>query len=89
MVAGPPIGLTRKTVVDNTHTCRSTTVCKSTAGLDSSQVYPYSRCQPMPKGLYAIYEFNAELQRFKPRQNKIRTFEKQVVSGFSLIETGL
>ena len=42
----------------------------------------YSMCQPMPTGLYTTYEFDAELQRCKPGQNKYRGFEKMVMSYF-------
>ena len=61
-VGGPSIVFTRK-AVDETHIRKSTNVCKSVVGLDARQLYPYSMCQPMPTGLYTIYEFDADLQR--------------------------
>ena len=39
-------------------------------------------CQPMPTGLYLRYEFDADLQRLKPRQNQSRSFKKMVMSYF-------
>ena len=52
MVGGPSIVFTRKTVVDRTFIRKSTNLCKSIVGIDASQFYPYSICQPMPTGLY-------------------------------------
>ena len=31
---------------------KSANICKSIVGIDASQLYPYSMCQPMPTGLY-------------------------------------
>ena len=45
---GPSIVLTRKAVVDETFIRKSANICKSIVGIDASQLYPYSRCQPMP-----------------------------------------
>ena len=36
----------------------------------------------LPTGLYTRYEFDADLQRFKPRQNKPRDLEVMVMSYF-------
>ena len=52
MVGGPSIVFTRKAVVDETFIRKSENVCKSIVGIDASQLYPYSMCQPMPTGLY-------------------------------------
>ena len=52
MVGGPSIVFTRKTVVDETFIRNSEIICKSIAGIDASQMYPHSMCQPMPTGLY-------------------------------------
>ena len=60
---GPSIVFTRKAVVEETH------IRTSIVGLDATQHYPYPMCQPMPTGHYTRYEFNADLQRLKPRQN--------------------
>ena len=51
MVGGPSIVFTRKAVVDETSIRKSTNLCKSIVGIDASQFYPYSMCQPMPTGL--------------------------------------
>ena len=51
MVGGPSIVFTRKAVVDETFIRKSTNLSKSIVGIHSSQLYPYSMCQPMPTGL--------------------------------------
>ena len=51
MVGGPSMVFTRKAVVDKIHIRKSTTVYRSVVGVDSSQLYPYSMCKPMPPGL--------------------------------------
>ena len=73
---------TLKAVVDEIHIRKSANVCNSIFGIDVSQLYSYSMCQPMPTGLHTRYEFDAELQRFKPRQNKSRNFGQMVMSFF-------
>ena len=70
IVGGLSIVFTRKVFVDETHTRMSTNVCKSIVGIDSSQLYFYSMSQLLPTGLHTRYEFDADLQRFKPRQSK-------------------
>ena len=52
MVGGPSIVFTRKAVVDETFIRNSGIVCKSSVGIDASQLYPYSMCQLMPTGPY-------------------------------------
>ena len=39
-------------------------------------------CQPMPTGLYTRYEYDSDSQRFKPCQNKTRSFENMIMSYF-------
>ena len=51
MSGGPSIVFTRKAVVDETFIRDSRNICKSSVGIDASQMYPYSMCQPMPTGL--------------------------------------
>ena len=82
MVGGPSIVFTRKAVVDETFIRKSMNVCKSTVGIDASQLYPYSMCQPMPTGLYTRWNCDTESQKFTPRQNKTRSFENMVFSYF-------
>ena len=82
MVGGPSIVFTRKTVVDNSFICKSSNLCKSIVGIDASQLYPYSMCQPMPTGLYTRWEYKSETKRFTARQNKSRSFESMVLSHF-------
>ena len=80
MVGGPSIVFTRKAVVDETFIRNSGNICKSIVGIDASQLYPYSMCQPMPTGLYTRWEYGAESDRFKPQQNKSVNFENMVMS---------
>ena len=51
MVRGPSIVFIRKAVVDKTFIRISGNICKSVVGIDASQLYPYSMCQPKPTGL--------------------------------------
>ena len=82
MVGGLSIVFTRKTVVDETFIRNSGNICKSIVGIDSSQLYPYSMCQPMPTGLYTRWENDTESNRFTPQQNKSRNFENIVMLFF-------
>ena len=82
VVGGPSIVFTRKAVVDETSIRKSTNLCKSFVGIDASQLYPYSMCQPMPTGLHTRWDFDSETSRFITRQNKTRSFEKMVMSYF-------
>ena len=82
VVGGPCIVFTRKAVVDETFVQKSTNICKSINGIDASQLYPYSMCQPMPTGLYTRWDIDSETGRFTPRQNKTRSFENMVISYF-------
>ena len=56
VVGGPSLFSTRKAVVDETFIRKSANICKSIVGFDASQLYPYSRCQSMPTGLYRRWE---------------------------------
>ena len=83
MVGGPSIVFTRKAVVDETFIRKSSNLCKSIVGIDASQLYPYSMCQPMPTTrLYTQWEYDSETKRFTARQNKSRSFENMVMSHF-------
>ena len=82
MVGGPSIVFTRKAVVDETVIRKSSNMCKSIVGIDASQLYPYSMCQPMPTGLYTPWEYDSETKRFTARQNKSPSFENMVLSYF-------
>ena len=90
LVAGPSIVFTRQVVVDETHIRKSTNVCKSIVRIDASQLYPDSMCQSMPTGFCKRYEFDADLQRLKPQQNKSRSFqENSHVVRSTTMKTGL
>ena len=82
VVGGPSIVFTRKAVVDETFIRKSTNLCKSIVGIEASQLYPYSICQPMPIGLYTRWDFDSETSRFITRQNKTRSTENMVISYF-------
>ena len=82
MVGGCSIFFTRKAVVDESFIRKSTNLCKSIVGIDASQLYPYSMCQPMPTGLYTRWNYDTESQKFKPRQKETRSFENLVLSYF-------
>ena len=49
---------TRKAVVDQSYIKNSENICKSIVGIDASQLYPFSRCQEMPAGLYLRWELD-------------------------------
>ena len=82
VVGGPSIVFTRKAFVDETFIRKSANICKSIAGIDAGQLYPYSMCQTMPTGLYTRWNFDSETSRFTPPQNKTRSFENMVTSCF-------
>ena len=82
LVRGPSIVFTPKSVVDETFTRKSLNLYKSIVGIDASQLYPYSMCQPMPTGLYTRWKYDSETKRFTARQNKSRSFENMVQSYF-------
>ena len=82
MVDGPAIVFTRKAVVDEIFIRKSSNLCKAIVGIDASQLYPYSMCQPMPTGLYTWWEYGSETKRFTDCQKKSRSFENMVLSYF-------
>ena len=82
MVGGLSIDFTRKAVVDETFIRKSSNLYKSIVGIDASQLYPYSMCQPMPTGWYTQWEYDSETKRFTARPNKSRSFENMVLSYF-------
>ena len=81
-VGGPSIVFTRKADVDETFIRESANICKSIVGIDASQLYPYSMCQPIPTGLFTRWDIDSETGRFTPRQNKTRSLEFMVMSYF-------
>ena len=85
MVGGPSIVFTRKAVVDKAFIRKSTYLFKSIVGIDASQLYPYSMCQPMPTKLYTRWNYDTESQKFKPRQNETRSFENMGFSYFQQV----
>ena len=82
MVGGLSIVFTRRFVLDETSIRKSTDLCKSIVGKDTSQLYFYSMCPPMPAGLYTRRNYDTESQKLRPRQNVTRTFETMVLSYF-------
>ena len=72
MVGGPPIVFTRKAVADETFIRKSSNLCKSIVGMDASQLYHYSMCQPMPTGLYTQWEYDSETKiHSSPKQTSL------------------
>ena len=53
-IGGPSNVSTRKAIVDETFNRKSTNVCKSIVGIDASQLYFYSTCQPSPTVLIRV-----------------------------------
>ena len=82
VVGGPSIVFTREAVVDETFIRKSSNICKSFVGIDASQLYPYSMCQPMPTGPSRHWDIVSETSRSTPRQNKTRSFENKFMSSF-------
>ena len=80
VVGGPSILFTRKTIVDKAFTRKSANICKSLVGIDASQLYPYSKCQPMPTGLSKRWDLDTGTGIFIPRQSKTRSFENMIMS---------
>ena len=80
MVGGQSTVFARKAFSDEIHIRKCTIVCNVIVGMGASHLFLYLMCQPMPTGLYTRFEFDADLQRFKPRQNKSRFFENMVMS---------
>ena len=82
VVGGSSIVFTSKAVVDKTFIRKSTNICKSFLGIDASQLYTYSMCQPMTTGLYTRWDIDSETSRVTPRQNTTRSFENMVMTYF-------
>ena len=80
VVGGPSIVFTRKGAVERTFNRKSANICKSIVGIDASQLYPHSMCQPMPTGFQTRWDLDTETSRFTPRQNRTRSFENMVMS---------
>ena len=60
----------------------STNICNSFVGIDTSQLYAYSICQPIPTGLYARWDIDSGTSRFTPRKNKTSISEEKFMSSF-------
>ena len=82
VVGGSTIVFTLKAVVDHTFIRKSTNICRSIVGIDASQLYAYSMCQPMPTGLYTRWDIDSKTGRFTPRQNKTLSSENMIMSYF-------
>ena len=82
MTDGPSIVFTRTAVANEMFIRKSNNLFKSTVGIDASQLYPYSMCQDMQTDLYTRWDYDEETQKFKARQNRVRTFEKIVMLYF-------
>ena len=80
VAVGLSIIFTCKAASDGTFIRKSTNTCKSIVGIDPSQLYFYSMCQPMPVGLHTGWDFNPHTSKLTLRQNKNGSFEKKVMS---------
>ena len=87
MVGGPSKVLTREALVNETFIQNSTNLLKFIVEIDSSQLHVDSMCQPMPTGFHTRWEYESEIQRFRPRQNKSHSFENMFLSFFQRIWT--
>ena len=85
-IGGPSIVFTGQAVVDETFIQGSTNCCKTIAGKNASYLYAFSLYQTMPTGLYARWELDSETGKFKPRQNKTKSFENMVMSYFQRVK---
>ena len=73
LVGGSSIVFTRKAVVDESFIRNSGNICKSIVGIDASQLYPDSICQPMPRGLYTRLEYDTESNMFQLNKTNLET----------------
>ena len=80
MTGGPSIVFRRKAFVDQTFIRNSSNVCMTIVGIDDSKLYPFSKCQEMPTGLYTRCEYDSDTGRFKARKNRTSNFENMVMS---------
>ena len=60
VAGGPSFVFTRKAFVGETFIRKSANECKFFVGIDASQLYPYSMCQPMRIGLYRRWDLGNE-----------------------------
>ena len=77
---GPSIVFTGKADVDETSFRKTTNICKSFVGIDASQLYSYSMCQPMPTGHYMRWYRNSETGRLTTRQYTTSSLGNTVMS---------
>ena len=82
MFGGPSSVFTRKALVEGIFMRKSTNLFMSIYGVGASQLYLYSKYQPMPTGLITRWEYESETQCFTPCQNKSRFFENTGLSFF-------
>ena len=66
LVGTPSVVFTRKAVVDEIFIRSSTELFKSFAGIDASQLYPYSKTQTMSIGLFTRWDLDSETGGFTP-----------------------
>ena len=61
---------------------KSTNLCKFSVGIASSQLYPYSMCQPMPTGLDTRWGLNSETNGFRPQEKTKNTSCENMVNSY-------
>ena len=84
MVGGSSVVFNPKAVVSGRIFQYSTKVCKWIVGVIATQFYPFAMCQSMPTGLNTRWDFEADLQRFKPKSNRARSFELLFLTQFQI-----
>ena len=70
---------THKANIDRGFSRKSPIVCQPIVGIDVSQLYPFSICQPMPTGFYMRWDLDTDTSGFTPRQKYFRSIENLVV----------
>ena len=82
VVGGSSVVFTLRAFVDETFIRKSASICQSIAGIEASQLYPCSLCQPIPIGPYTCCDIDSETGSFTLRQNKARSVESTAMSYF-------
>ena len=82
MVGGLSMVFTRKALVEEIFIRKSANLSMSFDVIDATHFCQSSKCQPMPIGFYTRWEYDSEIQRFTPRQDKSRSFDETVFSYF-------
>ena len=80
MVGEPSILFTGKDVVYRGFYSGSDKLMQKNVAIDASHQNPSFMYQAMPTGLHTRWELGSESGKFKPRQNRTKSFENMVKS---------